>query len=587
MQPSDLAVSNHNYIFTCRFVDALAQMGLRHACVSPGYNNSPIVLAFADHPTIQSHVFHDERTAGFAALGLAKSLGEPVVVAVTAGTAAAHLHPAVIEAWHARVPVLVLTADRPAELRDVGERQAVNQAELYGPAAKWFHDATVPSRGLDLIPYVSGLASHAWSEAIDSPAGPVHVNMSFREPKAPIGQPGDVDPSSWSLAVPRYLPGSVVASAEALMSVATLLSGAKAMIVAGELPDRQAAEEVLALGAKGGFPVFADPLSFLRAGRHSKKGVFSINATSVGEVRPERVMSTALGLNGDDEPDVVVRFGSPVVSKALTTWLASRRCSHQVVVDDALWQDPTTSAAVFVRGAPGPTAHGLADRLESSAPAAWTSRWREHVQRHRVEVESIVEAEVGFPSEPAVVISLAQAVPAGSQILAAASMPIRDVDNFFPFIDRPVVLASNRGASGIDGLVATSIGMSLSGKATATYLLLGDVALLHDLGSLRAAVLHRAPLTIVAVNNDGGGIFHFVPQVDQPHFEPYFGTPHGTAFGPVAEALGIPSVVVEDRATFAKMIASPTPEPRLLEVRTQRNENAKLHESIWAAIGAL
>ncbi len=587
MKPSELAVSNDNYNFTCRFVSALAQAGVQHACLAPGYNNSPLVLAFGDQPKIQSHVFHDERTAAFTALGLVKALGEPVVIAVGAGTALGHVYPAVIEAQQARLPLIVLTADRPAEFRDVGERQQVDQVKSFGSTVKWFHDAAVPSRGLDLVPYASGLASRVWSAAVEAPAGPVHVNLPYREPKAPGFQTTPVDTTSWQRPVPRFLAGQISASTDALQSVADLISGRKALLIAGELPDRETAEQVLALGARGGFPVFADPLSFLRAGTHAKDGVFAINDNGTGSVDTDQLIRETLGLQGDDEPEVVVRFGAPVVSKAMTTWLAKRSCQTQVVIDDANWRDPTSSVTHVLRGTPGDSAQRLADLLSDAAPSDWTARWRAHVSRRRAQESEVVAAQVGFPSEPGVMLSLAQSVPSGSQILVAASMPIRDLDAFFPFVDRPITLASNRGASGIDGLVSTAMGMALSGRATATYLVIGDVALLHDLGSLRAAALHQAPLTVVAVNNDGGGIFHFVPQVTLPNFEKFFGTPHGTVFAPIAESMGVPAWVVDDQAAFVKLVSQPTGGPRLLEIRTDRVVNAQLHESVWSALHAL
>jgi 2-succinyl-5-enolpyruvyl-6-hydroxy-3-cyclohexene-1-carboxylate synthase len=585
MKTIEMKSSNRNYRFAWNFLDALVHAGLRRACVAPGYLNSPLLLMSAEHPGIRSHVFHDERAAAFAGVGMARALGEPVAVMATAGTAAAELHPAVVEAWQSRIPVLFLTADRPHELRDVGERQSVDQVRMYGHAVKWYHEAALPGPGPDLLAYVRALAVRAWSEAVAAPRGPVHVNLPFREPLPPTEVAGDfAGAADQPPSTPAYVPAVVAPEDAALAAVADLLSGRRALVVAGELPSRRAALEVLALGAQGGFPVFADPLSYLRAGTHDTSGLFYATQSGVGTVDPRGVLPQALGLPPEEAPEVVIRFGAPPVSKGLGAWLASRRTMPQIVVDDGRWRDPAALATTVIRGDPAAVATRLAQRLASPAPRAWTERWRGALEARKQAVGRILAATVPFPSEPGVVLALAEAVPDGARIVVGASMPIRDVDSFFPFVRRDVAILSNRGASGIDGLLATAVGTALADPARPTYVLAGDLSVLHDLGSLRAAALHAAPLTVVVLNNDGGGIFHFVPQAEFPHFESHVATPHGTQFAPVGRALGLASHLVETRAEFVDRIARPPAGPSLLEIRTDRHENARLHERIWAAL---
>jgi 2-succinyl-5-enolpyruvyl-6-hydroxy-3-cyclohexene-1-carboxylate synthase len=582
VQSFDLRSANPNYRFAWHFLDALVNAGLRRVCVAPGYLNSPLLLTIADHPGLRSHVFHDERAAAFAGVGMARAAGEPVAVMATAGTAAAELHPAVVEAWQSRIPVLFLTADRPPELRDVGERQSVDQVHLYGRAVKWYHEAALPGPGLDLPRYMRALAIRAWSEAVELPRGPVHVNFPFREPLPPTAIAADAA-GPGEARTPAYFPARAMPAEAAIASAADLVSGRRALVVAGELPGRREAQAVLALGAKGGFPVFADPLSYLRAGAHDPGGLFIVTQSGVGAVDPRRVMPQALGLPPDEEPEVVIRFGAPPVSKALNVWLGSRPAMPQIVVDDGRWRDPAAIATTVIRGDAALVADALGGRLASPAPPSWTARWRSHVEGRRKALAATLAA-VPFPSEPGVVLALAEAVPDRANVVVGASMPIRDVDSFFPLVRRDVAILSNRGASGIDGLLATAVGTALADTTRPTYVLAGDLSVLHDLGSLRAAVLHAVPVTVIVLNNDGGGIFHFVPQVDYPHFESHVVAPHATEFAPVGQALGLESRRMESRAEFVEWIAQPTAGPRLIEIRTDRRENARLHDAIWAAL---
>lgn len=583
MERVDLRSANPNYWFAWHFLDALVHAGLRHVCVAPGYLNSPLLLTIADHPGLRSHVFHDERAAAFAAVGMARAAGEPVAVMATAGTAAAELHPAVIEAWQSRIPVLILTSDRPQELRDVGERQSVDQVHIYGRAVKWYHEAALPGPGLDLSAYLRALAVRAWSETLELPRGPVHVNVPFREPLPPTPVAAEAAGAT-DVRTPAHFPARAMPSDAAVAAAADLLAGRRALVVAGELPGRREAEAVLALGARGGFPVFADPLSYLRAGPHDPSGLFYVTQSGVGAVDPRAIMPQALGLPADEEPEVVIRFGAPPVSKAMSAWLGARRTLPQIVVDDGRWRDPAALATTVIRADTALVAEALASRLVTPAPQAWTRHWRAHLEVRTGALARTLKDVVPFPSEPGAVLALADAVPDRANIVVAASMPIRDVDSLFPLVRRDVAILSNRGASGIDGLLATAVGTALADTSRPTYVLAGDLSVLHDLGSLRAAAVHAVPLTVIVLNNDGGGIFHFVPQVAYPHFESHMVAPHGTAFAAVGQALGLTSRRIEDRAEFVDWIARPTAGPRLIEIVTDRRENARLHDAIWAAL---
>ncbi len=530
------------------------------AVVTPGSRNTPLALAFASTDGIESWIHHDERSAGFFALGLAKTTGRPVALVCTSGTAAAEYLPALTEARFARVPLIVLTADRPPELRDVAAPQSINQIAMYGDAAKWAHEAGTPTSDHAPGPYAARLASAAWARSQDAPAGPVHVNCPFREPLAPVDLP---DEEALTKVAPVYL-GSVAPDSASLTRVAEQLSGRRVLIVAGEIP-AEAVGPVTALSIALNAPVFADPLSGLRAGDHDRTRVITAGDT----------LARAGLLDGRLTPDVVVRFGAPPTSKALGTRLSGQPPVPQIVVDDAEWRQPTTGFTTMVRGAPAATATALAP-LVSPAEPDWMELWRDADSR----VQHLW-SELAFPSEPAVAQTVATHLPSGSRLWAASSMPIRDLDSFFGSTDRTIEILANRGANGIDGFLSSVLGSAAS-RSAPTYGFCGDLSMLHDLTALAGGVRLGLDATIVLVNNDGGGIFHFLPQADHPEFfESHLATPHGLEFGPLVEGFNARYQRVEDQPTLVEAISAPPEGIRVLEIRTDRHANASLHRTWW------
>lgn len=558
--------SNRNYDFTSAFVDGLASMGLRHVCLAPGSRNSPLALPFAAHPAITDWIHHDERSAAFFALGLAKTTRAPAAVVTTSGTAAAELHPAAVEARLGRVPLLLLTADRPPELRDLGAPQAIDQIDLFGSAAKWFHEAAVPERGLGR--YSVALAARAWSAACDQPAGPVHINFPFRDPLAPLPEEFDVGEDSRALPPTSYRPARLVPNDGVIEEVAAEMAGKRLLIVAGPLDQPGFPAAVAALAEACHSPIIADPLSQLRAGPHDRSLV-----VTTGDVlaRIGRIDDALL-------PQAVIRFGAPPTSKALTNWLATHADIPQIVVDEAGWRDPGMSASMMVRSDPVAFATLLTDRVEAS-PVTWATAWLKADRAARAALHSAA----GFPTEPGVVTALADALPHRSLLYVASSMPVRDLDAFFPAVDRDIRIVANRGANGIDGFVSSALGAAATGAAVVA--LAGDLSLLHDLTALGTAGRLGMPLTVVVVNNDGGGIFHFLPQARFPdYFERLLGTPHGTDFGTAADLFGVGYHLVDDADVFRGLVGVPSDGPRLIEVRTDRHTNVAVHDAAWRAV---
>ncbi|MDH3261266.1 MAG: 2-succinyl-5-enolpyruvyl-6-hydroxy-3-cyclohexene-1-carboxylic-acid synthase [Acidimicrobiia bacterium] len=558
--------TNRNYAFTTAFVEALAGLGLRHVCITPGSRNSPLAFAFADHPGITDWIHHDERSAAFFALGAAATTRRPVAVVTTSGTAAVELHPAAVEARLSRVPLLLLTADRPPELRDVGAPQAIDQLNLFGTAAKWFHHVATPDPRLGRYP--ATLATRAWATALDLPAGPVHLNFPFREPLAPVVVPGDVEEPSGAWEPRRYVPGRIEIDPAALEEIGREVSARRTLLIAGPLDRPLFPEAAAALAARARLPIVADPLSQLRAGDHDRTHVIT---TGDPLARVGR-------FDTDLRPEVVIRFGAMTTSKALASWLADHAEVPQIVIEEADWRDPGASATTMVRTDPVSFARQLAEVIEA-APSDWATAW---IDADRVARANLTGSLV-FPSEPAVVAALAAAIPDETILYVGSSMPIRDVDAFFPSIDRRVRILSNRGANGIDGLISSGLGAAAAGQPV--VILSGDLSLLHDLTALGAAARFGLPVTVIVVNNDGGGIFHFLPQAAFPkHFERLLGTPHGTDFQAAADLFGIEHHLVESNSIFTTLVGMPTESPRLIEVRTDRSENVAIHDKAWQAV---
>jgi 2-succinyl-5-enolpyruvyl-6-hydroxy-3-cyclohexene-1-carboxylate synthase len=558
--------TNRNYAFTTAFVEALADLGLRHVCITPGSRSSPLAFAFADHPDITDWIHHDERSSAFFAVGLAVATRRPVAVVTTSGTAAAELHPATVEARLARVPLLLLTADRPPELRDVGAPQAIDQLDLFGTATKWFHDVAIPDPRLGAYP--TALAARAWAAALDLPAGPVHLNFPFRDPLAPVAVAGDTIEQPFPPQPPTYVPGRLELDPAAAQELARAVSGRRILLVAGPLDRARFPEAAGALAVQAGSPIVADPLSQLRAGRHDRTHVITTGDP----------LARAGRLDGDLAPEVVIRFGAIPTSTALSTWLVDHPEIPQIVVDDGGWRDPGASATTAVRSDPASFAGQLTAMIDPS-PAGWAMVWEKADQVARAALAS----SLVFPSEPAIVTALAEAIPDDTILYVGSSMPVRDVDAFFPSIDRRVRFLSNRGANGIDGLISSGLGAAAEGHPV--VILSGDLSLLHDLTALGTAARFDLPITVILINNDGGGIFHFLPQAAFPqHFERLLGTPHGTDFQAAADLFGIEHHLVEDDTVFKQLVGMRTKNPRLIEIRTDRTKNVAIHEEAWKAV---
>ena len=517
------------YLGLLAFVDELVRCGLRDACTSPGSRSTPLVLGLAREPRLRATSHIDERSAAFFALGLAKATGIPAALACTSGTAAANYAPAVIEAHEARVPMIVLTADRPPELRGVGAGQTIDQVKLYGSAAKWYFEVDDHPASAARVRWLRQLACRAFYTAIDGRPGPVHLNFSLREPLVPDGDGGCRTSRS-----PRAATAAGRGSrARSTLHAASprLLEGLESevkarprtIVVAGRAErDPRLGATVAAFAERAGTPLLAEPLSGAR------RGPAAIAHYDALLRDPEWAAAHA--------PELVLRVGtSPPPSRCAP---GSRGDALQVSFDpDSAWQDPAGVVATIIGADPHATLEALAAALpRKRKDTSWLDDWH---AADRAAARAIAETvgPAGL-NEPRVAAELGTLLPAEATLIVASSMPVRDVETFFPTRETPFRVLSNRGANGIDGTVSTAFGVAAAARAP-VVLLIGDVALAHDVGGLLAASRLGLKLVIVLIDNDGGGIFHFLPAAREgAEFVEHIATPHGLDFAHAAALYG-------------------------------------------------
>ncbi len=568
------------------FVGELVAAGVRDAIVCPGSRSTPLALALRGADDIRVRVLLDERSAGFLALGMARTARRPVVLLATSGTANVELAPAVVEASLSRVPLVVLTSDRPPELRDRGAPQTIDQARLYGSAAKWYAELPLADGEPVTLAHVRSVVGRAVATAVAGPAGPVQVNVPFREPLLPDGPvvlaTGDAPAEPFT----ANMVGRRVLDEGSIDRLASRIEGRprRGLIVAGPDDDPRLAVALPRLAEATGFPILADPLSGLRAGSHDRAMVI---ARGDQLCRPGPWIEAHI-------PELVIRTGAMPTSKPIVELLARARPELIVLDGDAGWRESAVIPATFVHADPATTAEALARRLgPGRAGTVWSSDWRRADDAADEAMTSWL-ARLDEPFEGAPFPALAEALPDGAVLWAGNSMPVRDLDGWLPSTDRSITIRANRGAMGIDGVVSTALGSAAVAPGPVA-LVVGDLSFLHDLNALVAARLHDLSATIVLVDNDGGGIFSFLPQA-QPsaatpgtglpeHYEELFGTPHGIDVGPIVAALGGEHRVVGHRELGAEIRHSlGRPGVRVLELRTDRARNVELHREVEALV---
>ena len=607
--------------FASVLVDELARCGLREAVLAPGSRSAPLAMALwqrsrpapgstpgnapgdalgggrddgAEAGGIRVHVRIDERSAAFLALGLAKASGRPVAVLCTSGTAAAHFHAAVIEADEAGVPLIVLTADRPPELRGTGANQTIDQLKLYGTAVRWFCEAGVPEARPGQVTYWRSLACRAWacaSGGLGGFPGPVQVNIPLREPLVPDPAPAGGSPGTAGPDWPEPLDGrgdgaawTVVPAAQSPPPAGAALDvpwTERGVVVCGD--GEYDAAPLLELAEEAGWPVLAEPSSGARRGPNALSAYPYLLETP--------------GFVAAHRPELIVSAGRPGLSRSQLAFLtaagpAGHQVRHIVVAQGpGRWADPARTATDVVSGIRlrELTGTGLAGAAARRG-RPWLESWQRADAAARGAVDAVLD-QTGPLTEPRLARDLAAALPDGALLWAASSLPVRDLDQQMAPRAGLRVLAS-RGASGIDGLVSSAIGAALAhqaGGGGAAFALLGDLAFLHDAPGLMVGPAEPRPdLCVVVVNNDGGGIFSELEQAAIPGpFERVFGTPHGADLGQLARAAGLPYARLDHLADLPALLAGSG--LRIIEMRTDRAAGAALRallrQQAAAAIG--
>ncbi len=567
-QEGDVALA---YVTT--LLDELVRGGVSHMCMTPGSRSTPIALAAARHPGITLHVHVDERASAFFGLGIASASGKPVAMFCTSGTAAANHFPAVVEASMARVPIIVMTADRPPELHGVGANQTIDQQNLFGGFVKWFHDPGVP----ELSPYERVRWSSAGHLAIQHavrfpPPGPVHLNLPFREPLLPSGARVDASRPEHSTSTDKHRSPSRMPAF--MREVST---GHRVVVVAGRL--RLRPEGLVELCAERAWPLLAEPLSGLRDAASGDGGAGALSAGTL--------LAASAEFRERQHPDLVIQVGAAPTSRAIQEFVKS--ADRLLIIDpDELVADPDRRSTLTINEDPAEVVAAL-HSTTSSLPATrpqWLNEWHDADRKVREAVDGLLDSW-DEPFEGRIARDVAAAIPDGGVLFAGSSMPVRDLDMYMR--PRPGLrVLANRGASGIDGLVSTTFGIAeVSGP---TYALLGDLSLIHDASGLLWGARHGKPVVLVVVDNDGGGIFSMLPQGSLPkgEFELLFGTPHGLDLEAIARAAGAGVRTVDHAGVVVPAIreAENAGGVQIVRVRVDRQRAVELRAQVSRAVSA-
>ena len=558
--------------YLAAFISGLIQAGVKDVVISPGSRSTPLALLIAENRDLNVYIDIDERSAGFFALGMAKASQRPVALLCTSGTAAANYFPAVVEANLSRVPLIILTADRPHELRDVGAPQAIDQIHLYGNHVRWFTDMALPE--ISQEQYAFHTAVRAVKEATGHIQGPVHLNFPLREPLLPILEPYPFTDKIKELKISQ---GNLTISNETAREIAEQIQQIEnGLIIVGDIDKPELAEAIHQFAQLTGYPILADPLSQLRSGAITDSHVIDSY---------DAILKNEQAINFL-RPDLIIRFGSMPVSKPLTLFLKKWRQTPQMIVDGGSgWRDPQNLGTMMVQCEETIFCQAIKAFFTEARQTQYLSTWKNLNQIAKETIASFLKT-MNDLDEGKVIYELAKMIPENSTIFAGNSMPIRDVDTFFHQTKKKIHLLANRGANGIDGVVSTAIGAAI--YRNPLYLVIGDLSFFHDLNGLLAAKLNHISINIILINNDGGGIFSFLPQSElNRHYELLFGTPIGIDFSYAVKMYGGEFYKVSNWKEFDQAIEATTEKNgiQVIEVQTNRQANLESHRNMWRLIG--
>ena len=575
---------NRNFFWAETFINELSSIGIKYACISPGSRNTPLTLAIAGNKKIKSFVHIDERSSAFFALGIAKATNSPVVIVSTSGTATAELYPAIIEAYQQRVPLIICTADRPPELLNTGANQTINQNNLYKNHIRWFVDVGLPEIIPRRIRHIKAVAKRAVFESLVHSKGPVHLNFPFRKPFEPDDYTDEIyedviKTSELVLPDKKKLfeePDNEIISEKWFKEVAGyLLKYKKGLIIAGpDTLNKSFQINCQKLASVLGYPILADGASQLRFGKHNKQNIlFSFE----GFLR-------SMFFNGKYQPEIIIQFGRTITSKALELYLEKCTAIRFMINEYGDWFDPANRSNASFSCKPYIFCEKMLEYFESKIKrdSQWLNLFEE-ADKLSLAVKNKIIGKSGFPNECRIIEELVNLLPENSNLMISNSMPVRDFDYFAPVTQKNITVFSNRGASGIDGITSTALGLGASEKIP-TILLIGDSAFYYDLNSLLAAMKYKIPLIIILINNNGGGIFEVLPVSKFGKvFKEYFIAPHDLDFSPFVKAFDGNYSLVKSwenfRSEFGKALKKKN--FSVLEIKTDAQASLKLRQTYW------
>lgn len=601
--------------YIAALVDEFYQLGVRHAVFSPGSRSTTMAMLFTEYEGFEKYMNIDERSASFMALGIAKAYKEPTVLVCTSGSAVAHYLPAILEAQYSGVPLIVLSADRPHTLLHVGAPQTIDQQKIFGTAVNYYEELAVPQED-HYYTYPRQVARKAYMKAMDIKKGPVHINVPLFEPLVPEldRKHFEAGRSPYKVFKPNYgdvfsyqnrsnntsNPSNVSKASNVSYTKNTtdnntnnsnrlLAQYKKVLILAGPQIDVNEVESIHSFAENLQAPILADPLSNVRRW-HKTDAIddnheFNINRSNDTAMTQKKhfsdvVISTYDAFLADKElwpvlkPDCVIQFGQIVVSKRVQQMVASWNNVEYIEVNPTMdSMNPTGKTTIHMQASIDMFTHLYAVKNESNA---YLNRWQSIEAAGKAQLSTAIEEPSCF--EGRTIRELQQHIPDNSQVLVANSMTIRDFDYFWFSGESDAVLYGNRGVNGIDGTVSTALGLATNGKST--YLVTGDLSLFHDLNGLAVAKTHNLNLTIILHNNDGGGIFEYLPQKGTKHFDYLFSTSQGLDYSGAAKLYGCGYTKIINPDELSSVLAKVSTESgvHIIEIPTDREYSRQLHK---------
>ncbi|MDE0845286.1 MAG: 2-succinyl-5-enolpyruvyl-6-hydroxy-3-cyclohexene-1-carboxylic-acid synthase [Actinomycetota bacterium] len=548
------------YLATTAFFTELLNQGLTDILVSPGSRSTALAISAQKTIGLKVMVHLDERSAGFWALGIAKASNRPVVLICTSGTAAANYLPAVAEAHFSEIPLIVITADRPPELQDRGAGQTINQSGIYGAHVRWSCELPIAN---DVAPeWFQSTAARSLQIATGSRPGPVHLNWPLREPLEPINQ-ASPKVSSKPIMLTRHASVINPQALEVLQNVANHENG---LLLAGPM-SKDLSEAVASFCSKTGWPLLAEPLSQLR------RQLPGVNVIS----NYDHLLRTPWVER--HVPTAVVRIGQPMTSKPLRLWLEQHRPQHLLIGDGVAWTDASTTATALLDTSP----EILGQVSGTGGSQDWGKKWVAADNTARVAINEVLDA--GPLLEASIAREFGRSLPDMTVLYVSNSMPVRDIDSFFEANSSNLTCFGNRGASGIDGLISSAAGVASTGRTTTLFI--GDLAFIHDISGLLAASQHNIDLTIVVSNNNGGGIFSFLPiakNLDAQNFEKLFTTPQKHSVEDLSKAVQADYNAISSLSELRAALRRSTKGLRIIEVMVDRDANLEQHHQITSSV---